>query len=97
MTLIAILWSFILVYRLLFEERLAVQYFLGFSPWKRYNAVLLLIIGVSMIVVLTSLFLSSKLGIALALITVTLQMLLLYCNVFRKEGENSLQSFKGKG
>lgn len=96
-TLIAILWSFILVYCLLFEERLAVQYFLGFSPWKRYNAVLLLIIGVSMIVVLTSLFLSSKLGIALALITVTLQMLLLYCNVFRKEGENSLQSFKGKG
>ncbi|HHJ8239559.1 TPA: ABC transporter permease, partial [Streptococcus pyogenes] len=31
-TLIAIFWSFILVYQLLFEEKLYVQYFMGFSP-----------------------------------------------------------------
>lgn len=94
-TLIAIFWSFILVYQLLFEEKLYVQYFMGFSPWKRYILVISLIIGVSIIELLTSIILGSKLGIVLTLITTTFQMFFLYFNVFRKERGSILQSFKG--
>ncbi|HEQ9798314.1 TPA: ABC transporter permease [Streptococcus pyogenes] len=94
-TLIAIFWSFILVYQLLFEEKLYVQYFMGFSPWKRYILVISLIIGVSIIELLSSIILGSKLGIVLTLITTTFQMFFLYFNVFRKERGSILQSFKG--
>ncbi|WP_247275610.1 ABC transporter permease [Streptococcus pyogenes] len=94
-TLIAIFWSFILVYQLLFEEKLYVQYFMGFSPWKRYILVISLIIGVSIIELLTSIILGSKLGIVLTLITTTFQMFFLYFNVFPKERGSILQSFKG--
>ena len=94
-TMMAIFWSFVLIYRLLFEEKLYVQYFMGFSPWKRYSGVLSLVVGVSAIELLVSILLGSKLGIVLTLVTFAFQLLLLYFNLFRKEVESLIQSFKG--
>ena len=93
-TMMAIFWSFVLIYRLIFEK-LYVQYFMGFSPWKRYSGVLSLVVGVSAIELLVSILLGSKLGIVLALVTFAFQLLLLYFNLLRKEVESLIQSFKG--
>ena len=63
-TMMAIFWSFVLIYRLLFRRKNCVQYFMGFSPWKRYSGVLSLVVGVSAIELLGFLsLLGSKLGI----------------------------------
>lgn len=94
-TMMAIFWSFVLVYRLLFEEKLYVQYFMGFSPWKRYIGVLSLVVGFSIVELLASILLDSKLGMVMTLATFAFQMLLLYFSLFRKEGESILKSFKG--
>ena len=95
LTMMAIFWSFVLIYRLLFEGKLYVQYFMGFSPWERYSGVLSLVVGVSAVELLVSILLGSKLGIVLTLVTLAFQLLLLYFNLFRKEGESLIQSFKG--
>lgn len=94
-TLIIIFWSFVLVYRLLFEEKLHVQYFMGFPSWRRYIGVFSLIIGISIIEFLASVLLGSKLGVVLTIATLAFQVMLLYVYLFSKEGKNILQSFKG--
>lgn len=93
-TMIAIFWSFVLMYRLLFEEKLYVQYFMGFSPWKRYIGVLSLIISFSVMDLIVSILVGSKLGIVMTLATFAFQIILLYFSLFRKEGESIIQSFK---
>ena len=90
----AIFWSFVLMYRLLFEEKLYVQYFIGFSPWKRYIGVLSLIISFSVMELIVSILVGSKLGIVMTLATFAFQIMLLYFSLFRKEGESIIQSFK---
>ncbi len=93
-TMMAIFWSFVLMYRLLFEEKLYVQYFMGFSPWKRYIGVLSLIISFSVVELIVSILVGSKLGIVMTLATFAFQIMLLYFSLFRKEGESIIQSFK---
>ena len=93
-TMMAIFWSFVLMYRLLFEEKLYVQYFMGFSPWKRHIGVLSLIISFSVMELIVSIFVGSKLGIVMTLATFAFQIMLLYFSLFRKEGESIIQSFK---
>ena len=93
-TMMAIFWSFVLMYRLLFEEKLYVQYFMGFSPWKRYIGVLSLIISFSVMDLIVSILVGSKLGIVMTLATFAFQIILLYFSLFRKEGESIIQSFK---
>ena len=93
-TMMAIFWSFVLMYRLLFEEKLYVQYFMGFSPWKRYIGVLSLIISFSVVELIVSILVGSKLGIVMALATFAFQIMLLYFSLFRKEGESIIQLFK---
>ena len=93
-TMMAIFWSFVLIYRLLFEEKLYVQYFMGFSPWKRYIGVLSLIISFSVMELIVSILVGSKLGIVMTLATFAFQIMLLYFSLFRKEGESIIQSFK---
>ena len=93
-TMMAIFWSFVLMYRLLFEEKLYVQYFMGFSPWKRYIGVLSLIISFSVVELIVSILVGSKLGIDMTLATFAFQIMLLYFSLFRKEGESIIQLFK---
>lgn len=93
-TMMAIFWSFVLMYRMLFEEKLYVQYFMGFSPWKRYIGVLSLIISFSVMELIVSILVGSKLGIVMTLATFAFQIMLLYFSLFRKEGESIIQSFK---
>ena len=93
-TMMAIFWSFVLMYRLLFEEKLYGQYFMGFSPWKRYIGVLSLIISFSVVELIVSILVGSKLGIVMTLATFAFQIMLLYFSLFRKEGESIIQSFK---
>ena len=93
-TMMDIFWSFVLMYRLLFEEKLYVQYFIGFSPWKRYIGVLSLIISFSVMELIVSILVGSKLGIVMTLATFAFQIMLLYFSLFRKEGESIIQSFK---
>lgn len=93
-TMMAIFWSFVLMYRLLFEEKLYVQYFMGFSPWKRYIGVLSLIISFSVMELIVSILVGSRLGIVMTLATFAFQIMLLYFSLFRKEGESIIQSFK---
>lgn len=93
-TMMAIFWSFVLMYHLLFEEKLYVQYFMGFSPWKRYIGVLSLIISFSVMELIVSILVGSKLGIVMTLATFAFQIMLLYFSLFRKEGESIIQSFK---
>lgn len=93
-TMMAIFWSFVLMYRMLFEEKLYVQYFIGFSPWKRYIGVLSLIISFSVMELIVSILVGSKLGIVMTLATFAFQIMLLYFSLFRKEGESIIQSFK---
>ena len=93
-TMMAIFWSFVLMYRMLFEEKLYVQYFMGFSPWKRYIGVLSLIISFSVMELIVSSLVGSKLGIVMTLATFAFQIMLLYFSLFRKEGESIIQSFK---
>ena len=93
-TMMAIFWSFVLMYRLLFKEKLYVQYFMGFSPWKRYIGVLSLIISFSVMELIVSILVGSKLGIVMTLATFSFQIMLLYFSLFRKEGESIIQSFK---
>lgn len=93
-TMMAIFWSFVLMYRLLFEEKLYVQYFMGFSPWKRYIGVLSLIISFSVVELIVSILVGSKLGIVMTLATFAFQIILLYFSLFRKEGESIIQLFK---
>ena len=93
-TMMTIFWSFVLMYRLLFEEKLYVQYFMGFSPWKRYIGVLSLIISFSVMELIVSILVGSKLGIVMTLATFAFQIMLLYFSLFRKEGESIIQSFK---
>lgn len=93
-TMMAIFWSFVLMNRLLFEEKLYVQYFMGFSPWKRYIGVLSLIISFSVMELIVSILVGSKLGIVMTLATFAFQIMLLYFSLFRKEGESIIQSFK---
>ena len=93
-TMMAIFWSFVLMYRLLFEEKLYVQYFMRFSPWKRYIGVLSLIISFSVMELIVSILVGSKLGIVMTLATFAFQIMLLYFSLFRKEGESIIQSFK---
>lgn len=93
-TMMAIFWSFVLMYRLLFKEKLYVQYFMGFSPWKRYIGVLSLIISFSMMELIVSILVGSKLGIVMTLATFAFQIMLLYFSLFRKEGESIIQLFK---
>ena len=93
-TMMAIFWSFVLMYRLLFEEKLYVQYFMGFSPWKRYIGVLSLIISFSVMELIVSILVGSKMGIVMTLATFAFQIMLLYFSLFRKEGESIIQSFK---
>lgn len=93
-TMMAIFWSFILMYRLLFKEKLYVQYFMGFSPWKRYIGVLSLIISFSVMELIVSILVGSKLGIVMTLATFAFQIMLLYFSLFRKEGESIIQLFK---
>ena len=93
-TMMAIFWSFVLMYRLLFEEKLYVQYFMGFSPWKRYIGVLSLIISFSLVELIVSILVGSKLGIVMTLATFAFQIMLLYFSLFRKEGESIIQLFK---
>ena len=93
-TMMAIFWSFVLMYRLLFEEKLYVQYFMGFLPWKRYIGVLSLIISFSVMELIVSILVGSKLGIVMTLATFAFQIMLLYFSLFRKEGESIIQSFK---
>lgn len=93
-TMMAIFWSFVLMYRLLFKEKLYVQYFMGFSPWKRYIGVLSLIISFSVMELIVSILLGSKLGVFMTLATFAFQIMLLYFSLFRKEGESIIQSFK---
>ena len=92
--IMAIFWSFVLMYRMLFEEKLYVQYFMGFSPWKRYIGVLSLIISFSVMELIVSILVGSKLGIVMTLATFAFQIMLLYFSLFRKEGESIIQSFK---
>ena len=93
-TMMAIFWSFVLMYRMLFEEKLYVQYFMGFSPWKRYIGVLSLVISFSVMELIVSILVGSKLGIVMTLATFAFQIMLLYFSLFRKEGESIIQSFK---
>lgn len=93
-TMMAIFCSFVLMYRMLFEEKLYVQYFMGFSPWKRYIGVLSLIISFSVMELIVSILVGSKLGIVMTLATFAFQIMLLYFSLFRKEGESIIQSFK---
>lgn len=93
-TMMAIFWSFVLMYRLLFEEKLYVQYFMGFSPWKRYIGVLSLIISFSVVELIVSILVGSKLGIVMTLATFAFQIMLLYFSLFRKEGGSIIQLFK---
>ena len=93
-TMMAIFWSFVLMYRMLFEEKLYVQYFMGFSPWKRYIGVLSLIISFSVMELIVSILVGSKLGIVMTLATFAFQIMLLYFSLFRKEGESIIQSLK---
>lgn len=93
-TMMAIFWSFVLMYRMLFEEKLYVQYFMGFSPWKKYIGVLSLIISFSVMELIVSILVGSKLGIVMTLATFAFQIMLLYFSLFRKEGESIIQSFK---
>ena len=93
-TMMAIFWSFVLMYRMLFEEKLYVKYFMGFSPWKRYIGVLSLIISFSVMELIVSILVGSKLGIVMTLATFAFQIMLLYFSLFRKEGESIIQSFK---
>ena len=93
-TMMAIFWSFVLMYRLLFKEKLYVQYFMGFSPWKRYIGVLSLIISFSVIELIVSILVGSKLGVFMTLATFAFQIMLLYFSLFRKEGESIIQLFK---
>lgn len=93
-TIMAIFWSFVLMYRLLFKEKLYVQYFMGFSPWKRYIGVLSLIISFSVMELIVSILVGSKLGVFMTLATFAFQIMLLYFSLFRKEGESIIQLFK---
>lgn len=93
-TMMAIFWSFVLMYRLLFKEKLYVQYFMGFSPWKRYIGVLSLIISFSVMELIVSILVGSKLGIVMTLATFSFQIMLLYFSLFRREGESIIQLFK---
>lgn len=93
-TMMAIFWSFVLMYRLLFKEKLYVQYFMGFSPWKRYIGVLSLIISCSVMELIVSILVGSKLGVFMTLATFAFQIMLLYFSLFRKEGESIIQLFK---
>lgn len=93
-TMMAIFWSFVLMYRLLFKEKLYVQYFVGFSPWKRYIGVLSLIISFSVMELIVSILVGSKLGVFMTLATFAFQIMLLYFSLFRKEGESIIQLFK---
>lgn len=93
-TMMAIFWSFVLMYRLLFKEKLYVQYFMGFSPWKRYIGVLSLIISFSVMELIVSIIVGSKLGVFMTLATFAFQIMLLYFSLFRKEGESIIQLFK---
>ena len=93
-TMMAIFWSFVLMYRLLFKEKLYVQYFMGYSPWKRYIGVLSLIISFSVMELIVSILVGSKLGVFMTLATFAFQIMLLYFSLFRKEGESIIQLFK---
>ncbi len=93
-TMMAIFWSFVLMYRMLFEEKLYVQYFMGFSPWKRYIGVLSLIISFSVMELIVSILVGSSWEIVMTLATFAFQIMLLYFSLFRKEGESIIQSFK---
>lgn len=93
-TMMAIFWSFVLMYRLLFKEKLYVQYFMGFSQWKRYIGVLSLIISFSVMELIVSILVGSKLGVFMTLATFAFQIMLLYFSLFRKEGESIIQLFK---
>ena len=67
---------------------------MGFSPWKRYIGVLSLIISFSMMELIVSILVGSKLGIVMTLATFSFQIMLLYFSLFRKEGESIIQLFK---
>lgn len=94
LTMMAIFWSFVFVYRLLYKEKLNVQYFMGFSPWRRYAGVLSLMSSFSIAELLISILIRSRLGIVFALISFVCQLFLLYFSLFRKEGASILQAFK---
>ncbi|MDO4680679.1 MAG: ABC transporter permease [Aerococcus sp.] len=93
--LLAIFWSLVLIYRLIFEERLNVQYFLGFSGWQRYRPVVLLVVGLTVIELIASILLKSRLGVVFTLIAFVSQWVLLYVSFMRRENDRVMQWLKG--
>lgn len=94
MSLVTILIVLVLIYQLTHQERLTVQYFLGFSLWIRYRGVALLMLLSTLIEVALSLFLKTKLGLVSTGLSLVLQCVLLYTLLLGKEQNRILRIFK---
>ncbi|MCS4488287.1 ABC transporter permease [Streptococcus sciuri] len=94
MSLTSILTALVLIYRITYQERLMVQYFLGFSSWTRYKGIMILMIATAIIEALISFLLKTKLGIVSAALSLCLQSVLLYGFLLRKEQQKILSLFK---
>lgn len=94
-TLLSVLWGLLLLYRLVYQEKIAVQYFLGFSFFNRYRSLFILILLNSLVQVIILTILGSLLGILLSLLALACQGLILYLSVFRKEQASLIKQFKG--
>ena len=77
-SLTSILIALVLMYRITYQDRLIVQYFLGFGLWARYKGIMILVIVSAIIEVLISFLLKTKLGIVSAALSLCLQSVLLY-------------------
>lgn len=93
-SLTSILIALVLMYRIAYQDRLVVQYFLGFGLWARYKGIMILVIASAIIEVLISFLLKTKLGIVSAALSLCLQSVLLYGFLLRKEQQKILNIFK---
>lgn len=93
-SLTSILIALVLMYRITYQDRLIVQYFLGFGLWARYKGIMILVIASAIIEVLISFLLKTKLGIVSAALSLCLQLVLLYGFLLRKEQQKILNIFK---
>lgn len=94
--LLVIFWSFVLVYQLLFKERLYVQYFLGFSSFQRYRRVFIFITVLYLLELLVSFLIESKLGYVIATIALLCQFAMLYFYFCRKGNSQIIYQLKEK-
>lgn len=83
--LLAVFWSLVLIYQILFREKLAVKYLFGFSAFHRYAGLFSFIILTYALEIFIAWLIGSKLGIVMATIAIISQYSLLYFSVLKNE------------